>query len=91
MSVRVAAHITVRHHFQHFAWLKPQAVPSKILNIVLPVCSRADVLKDMNLIIFNFFLLYAGHLIFCATMTTKMLEMNGFEAHVCFEFERLLK
>jgi len=21
-------HITVRHHFQHFAWLKPQAVPS---------------------------------------------------------------
>jgi len=22
-------HITVRHHFQHFAWLKPQPVPSR--------------------------------------------------------------
>jgi len=47
MSVRVegaavqdwAAHITVSHHLQHFAWLKPQAVPSKILNVVCPSCS----------------------------------------------------
>jgi len=29
-------HITICHHFQHFAWLKFQAVPSKILNIVFP-------------------------------------------------------
>jgi len=32
-------HITVRHHFQYFAWLKPQAVLSKILNAVCPSCS----------------------------------------------------
>jgi len=48
MSVRVAGeqqlnieppHITVHHHLQHFAWLKPEVVPFKILNVVCPSCS----------------------------------------------------
>jgi len=26
-------HIMVCHHYQHFAWLKPQAFPSKSFNV----------------------------------------------------------
>jgi len=35
-------HVTVCHHFHHFAWLKPQPVPPKILNVVIPMCSRSS-------------------------------------------------
>jgi len=36
------SHIIVRHHFQHFAWVKrfkPQAIPSEILNGIQTACS----------------------------------------------------
>jgi len=31
--------ITVRYHFDHFAWLKPQTIPFEIINVVFPACS----------------------------------------------------
>ena len=30
-------HFTVFHHLHHFAWVKSQAVPSKILNVIGPL------------------------------------------------------
>ena len=33
-------HLTIFHHIHHFAWVKSQAIPSKILNVIGPSSSR---------------------------------------------------
>ena len=35
-------HLTVFHHLHHFAWVKSQAVPSKILNVIDPSSSNSS-------------------------------------------------
>ena len=34
-------HFTAFHHLHHFAWVKSQAIPSKILNVIAPCSSRS--------------------------------------------------
>ena len=33
-------HLAVFHHILHFAWVKSQAIPSKILNVISPSSSE---------------------------------------------------